>query len=71
MTAVNGHRKGVSFMGTVSNNDLEEGDSDFTTHCDNSFEGDNASIIRNLEFLKQTVSIDANKNCTDSDDCRE
>ena len=62
MAAVNRHRKGASFVGTLSNNDLEEGDSDFTTHCDNSFESDNASIIRNLEFLKQTVFIGANKN---------
>ena len=48
----------------MSNDDLEEGDGEFTTHYDNPMEGDSASII--LDLLKKAVFIDANKNCDGS-----
>ena len=48
----------------MSNDDLEEGDGEFTTHFDNSMEGDSASTI--LELLKKAVFIDADKNCDGS-----
>ena len=48
----------------MSNDDLEEGDGEFTTHYDNPMEGDSASII--LDLLKEAVFIDANKNCDGS-----
>ena len=66
MAAVNRHREG--FPTIMSNYDLEEGDGHFTTHCDNTMEGDSTSIIQNLELLKQAVFIDANKNCDESYD---
>ena len=39
----------------MSNDDLEEGDGEFTTNFDNPMEGDSASII--LELLKKAVSL--------------
>ena len=54
----------MGFPNTMSNDDLEEGDGKFTTHFDNSMEGDSASII--LELLKNAVLINANKNCDGS-----
>ena len=54
----------MGFLNTMSNNDLEEGDGEFTTHYDNPMEGDSASII--LDLLKKAVFIDANKNCDGS-----
>lgn len=64
MAAVNRHNKGVWFSNTVSKDDLEEGDGEFTTNFDNPMEGDSASII--LELLKKAVFIDADKNCEGS-----
>ena len=52
----------------MSNDDLEEGDGDVTTHCNNHMEGGSTSIIQNLELLEQAVFIDAGKNCYDSYD---
>ena len=52
----------------MSNNDLEEGDGDFTIHCHDPVEGDSVCIkleklkIDKLELLKQEVFIDAYKN---------
>ena len=67
MAAVNTHRCGAGFTGTMINDDLEECDSDFTTHWDDPMEGGSSSIISNLELLKQAVLIDASKNCDDND----
>ena len=71
MAAVNRHRKEPEFLGTMSNDDLEEGHGDFTIHCHDLMAGDNASIIDKFELLKQAVFIDTYKNCDDSDDCEE
>ena len=57
MAAVNRHRKG--FAASMSNDHMKVGDDDFTTHCHDPMEADSASIIHNLELLKQAVFIDA------------
>ena len=59
----------MGFPNTMSNDDLEEGDGEFTTNFDNPMEGDSASII--LELLKKAVFIDANKNCDGSGRLRQ
>ena len=53
---------------SMSNDDLEEGEGGFKTHCHDPLEGDSASIIDKLESLKQAVFIDAYKNRDNSDD---
>ena len=65
MAAVNRHRKGARFPSTMINDNLEEGDGDFTTYCHDPMEDDSASIIDKLELLKQSVSFDAYKNCNE------
>ena len=59
MAAVNRHRKGARFTGTVINDDLEEGDGYFATHCHDNMEGDSTFFVDKLEYLKQLVFIDA------------
>ena len=44
------------------NDYLEEGDSDFITHCDYPVKVDSDSIINTLGLFKQAIFIDANKN---------
>ena len=67
MTIVNRHRKGAIYPSTVSNDDLEEANSDFTTLCNGPIEFDSAPFINILELLKQTAFINADKNY-DNDD---
>lgn len=55
----------------MSNDDLEEGVDDFTTHCHDPMEDDSVSIIAKLGLLKQIRFIYAYKNCDNSDDCGE
>lgn len=61
MAAVYRHRKGSGFSDTMGNDDLEEGDHDFTRLCNNPMEDDSARLII-LEFLKQEV-FHADNNC--------
>ena len=51
----------------MSNDDLEEANSDFTTLCNGPMEFDSAPFINILEFLKQTALINADRNY-DNDD---
>ena len=62
MTTANRHRSGMRFPSTMIQDDLEEGNSDFTTHCDYTGKVDSASIINILGLLKHAIFIDANKN---------
>ena len=62
MAAVNRHRRETGFRGTMINDDLEEGDSDFTTHYNYPVKVDSTCIINILGLLKQAVFINANKN---------
>ena len=62
MAAVNRHRRKTGFPGTMINDDLEEGDSDFTIHCNYPVKVDSACIINILGLLKQAVFINVNKN---------
>ena len=68
MTIVNRHRKGAIYPSTVSNDDLEEANSDFTTLCNGPIEFDSAPFINSLELLKQTAFINADKNYDNNDD---
>ena len=67
MAAVNRHRNGFSPI--MSNDNLGQGDVNFTTHCDSLMEGNSDSISHNLELLKEAVFFDSFKNCDDSYDC--
>ena len=71
MAAVNRHRRETGFPGTMINDDLEEGDSDFTTHCNYPLKVDSACIINILGLLEQAVFINDNKNWDDSYVCGE
>ena len=57
MAAVNRHRKGARFTGTVINDDLEEGDGYFATHYHDNMESDSAFIMDKLEYLKHSSML--------------
>ena len=69
MATANRHRSGMRFPSTMIKDDLEEGNSDFTTHCDYTVKVDSASIINILGLLKHAIFIDANKTWDDSYVC--
>ena len=47
----------------MNNDDLEEGDGNFTTLCGDAMEDDNRPIINILELFKQTIFINVDKTC--------
>lgn len=46
---------------TMGNDDLEEGDGNFTSLCDDPMEDDSLPIISILELIKQTVFINVDR----------